>query len=86
MDCRFYRRSLEPSSHESTTTWIGSFKACKPFGAAVSKPFVTVSKVYDLQDDPAESIDVASEHPDIVREMLELFSSARVESELFPLS
>jgi hypothetical protein len=39
-----------------------------------------------LLDDPAESIDVASEHPDIVREMLLLFSSARVESELFPLS
>ena len=44
------------------------------------------AELYDLLDDPAESIDVASEHPDIVREMLELFSSARVESDLFPLS
>ncbi len=43
-------------------------------------------ELYDLESDRAETTDVASEHPDIAREMLELFESARVESELFPLS
>ena len=57
----------------------GRFKAIRH---GVDEP----AELYDLLDDPAESIDVASEHPDIVREMLELFSSARVESDLFPLS
>ncbi|TDI41398.1 MAG: N-acetylgalactosamine-6-sulfatase [Acidobacteria bacterium] len=57
----------------------GRFKAIRH---GVNEP----TELYDLLDDPAESIDVASEHPDIVREMLLLFSSARVESELFPLS
>lgn len=43
-------------------------------------------EIYDLEEDPAESRDVAVENEDVVARALEVMSSGRTRSELFPLS
>ena len=42
-------------------------------------------ELYDLSQDLGETRDIASQHPDIVRDMAALFKTARVDSETFPL-
>lgn len=42
-------------------------------------------ELYNLEDDPKETENVADEYPEIVWEMKGLFKQARVESEAFPL-
>jgi len=42
-------------------------------------------ELYNLVEDPGEKMNVASMHPEIIREMKVLFKQARVESEAFPL-
>ena len=43
-------------------------------------------ELYDLATDPAESSDVASDHPDVVARIEARFESARFPSEAFPLA
>jgi arylsulfatase A len=42
-------------------------------------------ELYDLENDIAESKDLADEHPEIIAELAELFKTGRTESEVFPL-
>jgi arylsulfatase A len=42
-------------------------------------------ELYDLDNDIAESKDLADEHPEIVAKMAEIFRTGRTESEVFPL-
>jgi len=42
-------------------------------------------ELYDLENDIAESKDLADKHPEIVAEMAEIFRTGRTESEVFPL-
>ncbi len=42
-------------------------------------------QLYDLENDIAESRDLADEHPEIVTKMAEIFRTGRTESEVFPL-
>ena len=42
-------------------------------------------ELYNLDSDIEESKDLADEHPEIVAEMAEIFSTGRSESEVFPL-
>lgn len=44
-----------------------------------------VSELYNMDDDPTESKDVANEHPQIVKDLTELMMAQRTPSELFPL-
>ncbi|MEJ2702798.1 MAG: arylsulfatase [Sedimentisphaerales bacterium] len=43
-------------------------------------------QLYNLEEDIGESDDVASEHPDLVAEVAEIFKTGRTPSETFPLS
>ncbi len=45
----------------------------------------SILELYDLEDDIAEQHDLAGQRPDVVDEMSEIMTAARVESELFPL-
>ncbi len=42
-----------------------------------------VAELYNLADDPGETVNLASEHPDIVKKMQTILASARTESEVF---
>jgi arylsulfatase len=42
-------------------------------------------ELYDLAADPAESADVAAEHPDLVERVVDIMTAGRTESDLFPL-
>ena len=42
-----------------------------------------VTELYNLADDPGETVNLASEHPDIVKKMQDILSSARTESDVF---
>ncbi len=42
-------------------------------------------ELYNLEEDPYETRDLAEEHPDILAEMEKIMQEARTESELFPL-
>ncbi len=42
-----------------------------------------VAELYNLADDPGETVNLASEHPDIVKKMQTILASARTESEAF---
>ena len=42
-------------------------------------------ELYDLDNDIAESKDLADEHPEVVAKMVEIFRTGRTESEVFPL-
>ena len=42
-----------------------------------------VAELYNLAADPAETVNLVSEHPDIVKRMHDLLSSARTESDVF---
>lgn len=42
-------------------------------------------ELYDLVADPAESANVAGRHPDVIGRIAEIMTTARTESELFPL-
>ena len=55
----------------------GNWKAIK---LKVSKDPDTPIELYDLQHDPKEMNDVAGEYPEIVREMADIFNTARTES------
>jgi len=41
-------------------------------------------ELYDLEQDPSEQRDVASQYPDIVNEMISIMDGAHVESKIFP--
>ncbi|QGY44303.1 sulfatase-like hydrolase/transferase [Maribellus comscasis] len=49
----------------------------------VLHPEKTTTELYDLSTDIGEEHNVADEHPEIVKELLELIKSARTESEVF---
>ncbi len=49
----------------------------------VLNPEKTTTELYNLANDIGEKNNVATEHPEIVKEMLELMKSARTESEVF---
>ena len=49
----------------------------------VLKPEQTTTELYDLSTDIGEEHNVADEHPEIVKELLEQMKSARTESEVF---
>jgi arylsulfatase A-like enzyme len=49
----------------------------------VLNPRKTTTELYNLNEDISESINVASEYPELTDELLELMSNARVPSELF---
>jgi arylsulfatase len=42
-------------------------------------------QLYDLAADPGESADVAVEHPDLVERIVDIMTTGRTESDLFPL-
>ncbi|MGI9458137.1 MAG: arylsulfatase [Aeoliella sp.] len=42
-------------------------------------------ELYNLRDDPAESNNVASEHPEVVKQLEHILETDRTESEIFPL-
>ena len=44
-----------------------------------------VSELYNMDDDPTESKDIANEQPQMVKELTELMMAQRTPSELFPL-
>ncbi len=47
-------------------------------------PEKTTTELYNLKEDLGEENNVASQHPEIVKELFELMNSAHVESEVFP--
>mgnify|MGYP003339984449 FL=1 len=49
------------------------------------KPSAAV-ELYDLTTDPAETKNVSTAHPDVMRRLTTLLTTARTESALFPLS
>jgi arylsulfatase A-like enzyme len=49
----------------------------------VLNPEKTTTELYDLSTDIGEENNVANEHPDVVKELLELINAARTESEVF---
>ncbi len=49
-------------------------------------PEKTTTELYDLSKDIGEENNVAAEHPEIVKEMLQLMPSARTESDVFPFN
>ena len=42
-------------------------------------------ELYDLAKDPAETTDVAAQHPDIVAKLAKIMQEQHVKSELFPI-
>ena len=42
-------------------------------------------QLYNLASDPGESTDVASQHPDIVENVVDIMTTGRTDSDLFPL-
>jgi hypothetical protein len=50
----------------------------------VFKPEKTTTELYNLASDIGEVKNVAAENPKLVKELLQLMNSARVESEDFP--
>ena len=53
----------------------------KAYRTSVDSPL----ELYNLKDDIAEQHDLAGQRPDVVKEMADIMTAARVESELFPL-
>jgi arylsulfatase A-like enzyme len=49
----------------------------------VLKPELTTTELYDLSKDIGEENNVAEQHPEIVKEMMELLKNARTESEIY---
>ena len=49
----------------------------------VFKPEITTTELYDLSNDIGEENNVATEHPEIVKELMDLMNSARIESDVF---
>lgn len=47
-------------------------------------PSETTVELYNLADDPGEENNIASEYPDIVRELSEIMENSHTESEVFP--
>jgi arylsulfatase A len=50
----------------------------------VMRPGETTTELYDLSTDIGEEHNVAEEHPEKVKELMDLMKSARVESKVFP--
>jgi arylsulfatase A len=50
----------------------------------VSRPGKTTTELYDLNNDVGEEHNLAEEHPEKVKELMDLLKSARVESKVFP--
>ncbi len=60
----------------------GDWKALRLNLQRISKPRI---ELYNLKDDPGEQHNIADQHPEIVKEMAELFVTARTDSKLFRL-
>ncbi len=54
-------------------------------GPKVKNPPAPTTELYHLASDPAETKDVASEHPEIVEKLLGIAREQHVKSELFPI-
>ncbi len=50
----------------------------------VFNPEKTTTALYNLTNDSGEESNIASAHPDVVKELNEIMKSARIESEVFP--
>ncbi len=50
----------------------------------VFNPEKTTTELYNLANDIGEEKNVAEEHPEIVKELLELINNSRIESEVYP--
>ena len=50
----------------------------------VTRPGKTTTELYDLSNDIGEQHNVAEQHPEKVKELMDLMKSARVNSEVFP--
>ena len=50
----------------------------------VNKPEETTTELYNLETDPGEENNVATDHPDVVQELEALMENARTPSEIFP--
>ncbi len=50
----------------------------------VDKPEITTIELYNLKTDPGEENNVAKDHPDIVKQLMQLMASARTQSKVFP--
>ena len=60
----------------------GNYKAVR---LRVTKNPDAEIKLYDLAEDPGETRSIARKHLEVVKDMSVLFTSARTESEVFPL-
>jgi len=47
-------------------------------------PSETTVELYNLADDPGEENNIATEHPDLVKELTEIMETSHTESEVFP--
>lgn len=50
----------------------------------IENPKKATFELFDLDKDPSESHDIASQYPEVVKEMKEIISESHVESEIFP--
>jgi arylsulfatase A-like enzyme len=68
---------------------VGDWKALRrelnPRNAAAAAPRAVKTELYNLRDDPAETRDVAAEHPEQLARLERLLAAQHTRSELFPL-
>jgi arylsulfatase A-like enzyme len=63
----------------------GDWKAVRQHMAQTPAGQTPKTELYDLATDPAESKDVAAEHPDVVARLEAVMTAQHVPSKLFPL-
>ena len=66
--------------------WMGPWKAIRTSMLRPGNPDPLQTELYHLESDPAESIDVAAEHPQVVARMAELMRTARHPAKHFPFA
>ena len=64
---------------------MGNWKGIRQKMSKVKKSADLVTELYNLENDPGESNNIANKHPEIVRKIESIMVEARVPSELFPL-
>jgi len=72
--------------HGQQAVWLGSrWKGVRQNLLKKGNPDPLAIELYDLENDPAESTNVAAHHPEIVGRIAGLMESERVPSDVFPL-